>query len=177
MAGTKKRSSYDPYRNLGYSYDGSAARVLEEEVQNPRPHVKPRPRPRNYDVARPTAVTREAGEVSPFAVLGFATVILLAVMILMNYVTLTTVSSEVVALNNQMNQLKTEETTLLARYELAYDLGAIENAVTSGGTMSRPQPGQIVYVDLTEPDSVVLYEPSQESGGILAMIRSALGLS
>ena len=59
---------------------------------------------------------------------------------------------------------KSEETTLLARYEMAYDLGAIESAVTAAGTMSRPQQGQIIYVDLTEPDSVVLYQQEETMG-------------
>ena len=38
MASAAKRESYDPYRNIAYAYDGSAARVLEqEEVLRPRP--------------------------------------------------------------------------------------------------------------------------------------------
>ena len=39
----KQRRAYDPYRNIGYAYDGSAARVLDgEEVLQPRPQVRPR---------------------------------------------------------------------------------------------------------------------------------------
>lgn len=159
MAEAVKRGSYDPYRNVRYAYDGSAARVLEgDEALKTRPRVRPRQR----ELVRPKVETRPAGKVSPFAVVGFAAVALMAVMILMNFVTLSTVSSEVVALNQEMNQLKNEEATLLARYELAYDLGAIENAVTADGSMSRPQAGQTFYVDLTEPDSVVLYAAAQE---------------
>ncbi len=179
MAKNVKRSAYDPYRNLGYAYDGSAVRVLEgQEVLEPRPQVRPRPRRQEREAVRPKVEARPAGKVSLFAVAGFAVVAALAVMILMNCVTLATVSGDVVDLSNQMAQLKSEEATLLARYELAYDLGAIENDVTSDGSMSRPQPGQMIYVDLTEPDSVVIYEiPGEEGTGILAAIQSALGLS
>lgn len=177
MAETAKKGAYDPYRNLSYAYDGSAVRVVEGEAYpEPAPHV--RPRRREKEAKRPVVVTRAAGNVSLFAVFGFALVAVLAVFVLMNYITLSNISSEVVDLTGQMTQLKSEEATLLARYELAYDLGAIENAVTSDGSMSRPQPGQIIYVDLTEPDSVVLYDiPEEETPGILAAIQKALGLS
>ena len=49
---------------------------------------------------------------------------------------------------------------------LAYDLGAIETAVTADGSMGKPQAGQMVYVDLTEPDSVVLYQQSGQKSAL-----------
>lgn len=160
MAQTLRRASYDPYRNLNYQYDGSAVRVpQEEEVLRPRPQV----RPRRQELARPKVAVRQAGQVSFFAVTGFAAVAVMAVLILMSYIQLNAISDQVVSLNTEMTRLQSEEATLRARYELAYDLSAIEKAVTSDGSMSRPQVGQMVYVDLTEPDSVVLY--SEESGG------------
>ena len=161
MASAVRRGSYDPYRNLTYSaYDGSAARVLDgEEVLRPQPKV----RPRHQELARPKVQVRQAGKVSLFAVVGFAAVAVLAVFILMSHGQLATVSGEVVALNNEMERLQSEESVLRARYELAYDVGAIESAVTADGSMSRPQLGQMVYVDMTEPDSVVVYEQSPET--------------
>ena len=74
-----------------------------------------------------------------------------------------------------MSQLKREENTLMARYEMAYDLGAIESAVTAAGTMSRPQQGQIIYVDLTEPDSVVLYQQDEDSLGFWGQVEEWIG--
>lgn len=157
----KSNRSYDPYRNMSVAYDGSAARVLRgEEVLAPRPRV----RPRTQELTRPHVEARPAGKVSPFAVVGFAAVLALAVCILMSYVQLSSVATEVVELNGQLAQLKSEEATLLARYELAYDLGAIESAVTADGSMSRPQPGQMIYVDLTEPDSVTVYSQEETPG-------------
>ena len=162
MANTMKRRSYDPYRNMSYAYDGSAARVLEqEEVLRPRP--QPRVRPRHAQLERPKVEVRPAGKVSLFAVAG-------AVMILMSTVQLMSVSDEVVSIENQIRELKSEEATLLARYEMAYDLGAIESAVTADGSMSRPQAGQIIYVDLTEPDSVVLYSQTEAAEGLWGSI-------
>lgn len=172
MAQTLRRASYDPYRNLNYQYDGSAVRVpQEEEVLRPRPQV----RPRRQEVARPKVAVRQAGRVSLFAVTGFAAVAVMAVLILMSFVQLTTLSNQVVGLNSQMTRLQSEEATLRARYELAYDLGAIEKAVTSDGSMSRPQAGQMVYVDLTEPDHVVLYDRQETSGSFLESLEGIVG--
>ncbi len=172
MTETVKRASYDPYRTLNYQYDGSAVRIPEEEeVLRPAPRV----RPRNQEIARPKVAVRPAGKVSLFAVAGFGAVAVLAVLILMSYIQLSTISGEVVDLKTQMTQLQGEEATLRARYELAYDLGAIEKAVTSDGSMSRPQAGQMVYVDLTEPDSVVIYNPTEASGGFLGSLEEIVG--
>jgi len=153
---------------MSYAYDGSAVRVLEEDTL-----TQPRPleRPRHQTVARPKASVREAGAVAPFAVAGFAAVAVLAVLILMSFVQLNTLSREMVTLDNQMTELKSQEAVLTARYELAYDLSAIEAAVTADGSMGRPQAGQMVYVDLTEPDSVVVYDRSQTQGSFLDAAR------
>lgn len=174
MASAVKRETYDPYRNIGYAYDGSAARVLErEEVLQPKPRV----RPRQKVVSRPQVQVRAAGKVSLFAVAGFAAVAVLAAFIIAGYVQLSAISIQTVELNDELSQLKSEEATLRARYELAYDLGAIESAVTSDGSMSRPQAGQMVYVDLTEPDSVVHYDQAEEqsSGGVLESVEEVVG--
>lgn len=171
----RKRSSYDPYRNISYAYDGAAARVLEPEVAQPRPRTRTHTRPRQEELTRPQVATREAGKVSLFAVGGFAAVAALAVCILLSYVQISSISHEMVQLNNDLVTLRSEEATLRARYELAYDLGAIENAVTADGSMSRPQAGQIIYVDMTEPDSVVLYSSASESpAGFLDTLEEAI---
>lgn len=167
MAEAARRRKYDPYRSSGVTYDGSAVRILEgDEVRQPRPQV----RPRKKRAVRPKIKVREAGAVSPFAVCGFAAVMVIAVLILMGYVQLTTLSNEVVKLNEQIEELSSEEASLRASYELAYDLGAIEAAVTNDGSMSRPLPGQMVYVDLTAPDSVVRYEPKPEKKSFLEAV-------
>lgn len=161
MAEAAKRRSYDPYRNISYAYDGAAARVLEPEVVQPRPRTHSRPR--QEELTRPQVVTREAGKISLFAVGGFAAVAVLAVCILLSYVQLSSISQETVRLSDSLVTLRSEEATLRARYELAYDLRSIETAMTADGSMGRPQSGQIVYVDMTEPDSVTVYEHTREN--------------
>ena len=118
----KQRRAYDPYRNMSYAYDGSAARVLDGgEALRPRPQV----RPRQQELSRPT-------------------VAVMAVLVLMSYVKLSSISRQVVQLDGEMTRLQSEEAILRARYELAYDLGAIETAVTADGSMGKPQAGQMV---------------------------------
>ena len=168
----KQRRAYDPYRNIGYAYDGSAARVLEgEEALQPRPQV----RPRRQEIVRPKVAVRPAGKVSLFAVAGFAAVAVMAVLILWSYVQLSAISSEVVELSGEMSRLQSEESALRVRYELAYDLGTIETAVTADGSMSRPQPGQIVYVDMTEPDHVVVYQQEETTGSFFDSVEELIG--
>ena len=66
-------SSYRTYGSVAYApaYDGSAIRAPgRESTLQPRP--KARPRTREQALTRTKVQVREAGEVSPFAVIGFA---------------------------------------------------------------------------------------------------------
>lgn len=161
-----RRRQYDPYRNVTYAYDGSAVRVVEgREVPRPQPRPRKSARRQEQELTRPRVEVRPAGKVSPFAVAGFAAVAVLAVLILMSYVQLSAISHEMVSLSDQMTELRSEEATLRARYELAYDLGAIESAMTADGSMSRPQAGQLVYVSMAQPDKVVFYGREETNMG------------
>ena len=172
-----RRRQYDPYRGASYAYDGSAVRVVEgQEVARPQPRPRKSAQRQQERLTRPKVEVRQAGKVAPFAVAGFLAVAVLAVMILMSYVQLSTISHEMVELENQMTALQSEEATLRARYELAYDLGAIESAMTADGSMSRPQPNQITYVSLAEPDKVVLYGQEEASNsGLFSEAKTILG--
>ena len=165
---------YQTYGRVGYgAYDGSAARVLDrEEVLQPKPQVRPRKRA----ITRPKVQVREAGQISVFAVVGFLAVGVFAVLLLMSYVELTVLSEDVVTMKSQMEVLKTEEARLRAQYELAYDLNSIESTMTSSGAMVKPQNGQTVYVDLSEPDSVTLFEQEEAVSGAAGFVDSVRSL-
>ncbi len=149
------------------AYEGSAARRLEGQVRT-RPQVRPRERV----VARPRVRVREAGRVSVFAVVGFAAVALCAVLLMFGYVQLSQISDQVVELENQITTLKSEEAQLRVQYELAYDLSAIEAAVTADGSMVRPEESQIIYVDLSAPDSVELFGETETGTGFVSLLAS-----
>jgi hypothetical protein len=168
----KARGKYrapSSYGNVPYgAYDGSAVRKLEEaQVLQPRPQVRPRQRA----IVRPRVRVRQAGEVSVFAVVGFLAVGVFAVLLLFSYVQLTAISESVVDLKNQMTTLQTEEAKLRAQYELAYDLGTIEQQVTAQG-MVKPQSGQIYYVDLSEPDKVTQFQQEDAVSGVAGALDS-----
>lgn len=171
----RRNIRYSKYDTVPYeAYDGSAARQLErEEVLQPRPVVRPRERA----VVRPRVRVREAGAVSPFAVVGFLAVGVFAVLLLFSYARLMTISQQVVALNSEMTTLQSEEAKLRAQYELAFDLAEIEETLTANGTMVKPQSSQIIYLDLSEPDSVVFFDEEEESalGGLLEQLGELFG--
>ena len=172
----KRRSSrYSRYDRVPYdAYDGSAARQLQrEEVIQPRPMVRPRER----TVARPRVRVRQAGKVSPFAVVGFLAVGVFAVLLLFSYVQLTMISEQVVHLKGEMTTLQTEEAKLRAQYELAYDLGTIEEGVTATGAMVKPQNGQVVYVDLSEPDTVTFFDENAPASGLEGAMESVKSIA
>lgn len=160
------------------SYDGNAARVLDrggEEVLQPKPEVRQRQRA----VARPRIQAREAGRVSLFAVVGFLAVGAFAALVLMFSLQLAVLSDQVVTLDHELAGLQGEEAKLRAKYELAFDITAIEQAMTANGTMVKPQNSQIVYLDLSEPDSVVLFRDSEKQtegfSGAMASVAETFG--
>lgn len=168
MAKRRMRYAYGEMPGTG-SYDGSAARRLaREEVLTPRPQVRPRERA----VARPRIRVREAGQVSPFAVVGFAAVAVFATLLIMSYVQLAQLSDSVVSLQNEMVTLQSEEAKLRAQYSLAYDLSDIEQNMTASGSMIRPQDSQICYVDLSESDCVEICSGSAPVKGVQGLLES-----
>jgi hypothetical protein len=152
-AAAVKRSRYNSARATygSTAYDLDYRRGGVEAV--PRPLV----RPREKAAVRPKVRVREAGKVSVFAVAGFLAVGVFALLVILSGIQLTALSDDIAALNKEMTVLQGEEGRLRTQYELAFDLASIQSAVTSNGSMVKPQSGQILYLDLSEPDSVVLF--------------------
>lgn len=169
---TRRRvpTAYHTYGSVAYApaYDGSAVRVprREEELQQaPRP--KQREHIRREELTRAQVQVREAGQVAPFAVVGFLAVAVFAALLLLSYVQYTVLSSEMVSLRSQMTDLQTENATLSAQYEKVFDMETIQAAV--GDTMVRPSSDQVVYIDLSEPDTVTVYGEEAETGIVGAL--------
>lgn len=166
------------YGSVAYDLDyaDTAARPLRGGEQT---RTRPLVRPRERAAVRPKARVREAGAVSPFAVVGFLAVGVFAVLVLMSSIQLTTLSDDIASLKSDLSELEEQEAYLRTQYELAFDLGAIEGAVTADGSMVKPQAGQILYLDLSEPDSVVLFHeeetPVQGVSGAIQGIEEILG--
>ena len=129
-------------------------------------------RPKERTLARPRIRVREAGKVSPFAVVGFLSVGVFAALLLMCSVELTVASDEIVSLRSELSELQEQESKLLAQYELAYDLQSIEAQLTADGTMVKPNSSQMVVLDLSEPDSVVVYGQQETAAGLVEQVKS-----
>ncbi len=168
MAEAARKIRYSSYGNVAYDprYEGNAVRVPGgSEV------AQPRVLPRERAAARPRVQVREAGQVSLFAAVGAIAVAIFAAMVLFSYAQLTTLSNDVVNLRGEYAALKTEESRLLAQYELAFDLKSIESSVTEGGRMVKPQESQIFYMDLSGSDSVVVYEDESATATLTGTIK------
>lgn len=81
------------------------------------------------------------------------------------------VNDKAVELRNELSQLKTEETKLLAQYELAYDLQEIERQMLTSGEMMQVQSWQTYTLELSEPDEVEYHQASDLPGRIMAFAK------
>lgn len=148
-----------------YGYDGNAARQpqqWEEAPQRGNPSRKRRIAPRNLGLT-----VREPGKIAPFAVVGMLAVCLLGMLLLTQYANLVAINDNAVDLRKSMETLKADEAKLLAQYELAYDLQAIEQDMLSSGEMVKPQSGQSYSIELTRPDSAQYYKDTNLASGFI----------
>ena len=175
-AAQRRTSRYEVYGNVAYDpvWEGGAVAAPApeyQEVLRPRPNVRPKER----TLARPRIQVREAGKVSPFAVVGFLSIAVMAVMLLMCCVRLTILNDETAHLRGQLVELQAQEVELMSRYELAYDLPVLEAKLLAEGTMVRPSAEQMVVLDLSEPDNVVVFDQSNHADEALKEVKGLLG--
>jgi len=165
---TRRTRTYQTYGNVAYQpeFDGNVVRAPRpQELERPAPpQPRPRVQPRRQPIQRPRVEVRQASAVAPFAVVGFLTVALCAVLLVISYAQLAVVNDHSVQLRAELSELVAKETELLAQYELTYDLSAIESQLTSNGSMVKLSPSQITYLDISSPDNMVVY--SADSSGI-----------
>lgn len=167
MANYRRRNTttYSTYGSVAYApaYEGNTVRAprREEELRRaPAPRPERREQVRRHERAR--AEVRPAGAVAPFAVVGFLAVAVFAVMLITSYARLTMVNDEMMDLRSQLSELQSENVTLSAQYEKVFDLDTIQEAV--GDTMVRPTRDQVVYIDLSAPDTVTVFREESVSG-------------
>jgi len=164
-----KQTSYRTYGNVAYApaYEGNVIRSPRREAQ-PAPRPKQRSRVRKEALTRTQVQVREAGQVSLFAVIGFLAVGVLAALLMFSFSQQTVLNRELSNLRRELSTLEGDHVTLAAQYEKVFDLERIQQAV--GGEMVRPTTDQIVYIDLSEPDNVILYG-EERTGGIAGALH------
>ncbi len=161
----------DP-RELRYDTNGAAAYNLyalpvqqPEEVTLPEEQLQP--------VRRRRIRVRANTGISLLAVMGVAAVALLLTLVIFGYVRLYESSTDVAALEKEVQTLMDQNAVLNASYESRIDLNAIELAATSQLGMHLPTAGQTVYLNLSgKTDSAEIF-PVERSNP-LATAWSAL---
>ncbi len=177
-AGGEDRASargYASYGNVAYQpkYDGDAARAPER--RQPEPRQRPRILPRERVARRPVVEVRRQSPISLFALAGFMAVAASVFLMLTCAIQLAVVADQTFDLQDELSDLQNEEKKLLAQYELAYDLSAIEREMTASGAMVRASAGDTVYLDLAEADSVTYYHGAASGiSGLVDRLEDAI---
>ena len=114
---------------------------------------------------------RQRQKVSVLSVLGVGAAIGLAVLVLMGYIQLTAISSQVVDLQEELEALETENVSLTAQHEQMFDLATVKEVAEAAG-MSQPSSSQIYYIDLSRGDSAVVYQ--QEEPNLFSRLLTSL---
>ena len=174
-ASTQHRARrYTTYGNVAYQPEREpelSRQALQRPAREPERVRRPRVQPRTRPISRPQVQVRPQGAVAPFAIIGFLAVAVCALLLVMTSAQLAVVNDETVELRATLSDLQTEEKTLKAQYELAFDLTEIERQMTADGSMVKASPSQTVYLDLSEGDHVIYYDAAQK--GLSGLIRQA----
>ena len=170
MAAVSARRA-DPYmRTYGsVAYDPAYSPDFER-----REETLPRIRTRERAAVKAHARVRPAGYVAPTAVIGFALVAVMAVLLLAGYAQMTKVSDQIIHLRSEEASLREENAKLRTAYELAFDLKSVEERVAASGMMIQPQPDQIVTLNVSEPDSAKFYQDQSESGSLWGEVEDTV---
>ncbi len=158
------------YGDLAYDLDRELReRELRHAGEAPRQQAAAVERPKVRRVTKPQARPRQ--RVSAVSVIGFAAVAVLAFLVLMSYVDLTRISTEVVRLQNELEELETENVSLTAEYQRMFDLNTVKEAAEAAD-MGKPSSSQIYYVDLSDGDNAVVYQ--KEDPSVLSRLLTSL---
>lgn len=117
---------------------------------------------RSQQHARAQAAIRAAQKISPMAVVCFLCTAGLMVAMLLCYIRLNAISRSIVEMKEQIDQLRTEQVSLLTRYEQAFDLTSVKEKAEAAG-MTQPSESQIYYIDLPGEDQAVAFSDSDVS--------------
>lgn len=163
---TRYRGRQTVNGSLAYDLDYAAReRELRHAGEARREAAKPKVH------AAPHILVRARQYISPLTVLSVAAVMGLALLVLMNYVQLTLLSSETVELRQQLEELETENVSLTAQYQQMFDMASVKEAAEAAG-MSKPSSTQMGHLELSGGDTAVAYR--QKKPGLLSRILSSL---
>lgn len=168
MASSRNKKQHN-YRN--YTAYGNLAYDIDFTERDER-RAKTREMPRIRSIERNEIRPRQQEKISLLAVAGFVLTAAMFVMVLMSYIQLNAISDATVDLRGELTDLQSQNVTLTADYQKAFDLSTVEAAAEEAG-MSQASVGQIYYVDMSKDDSTVVYQP--ENRTVLSAVFSSMG--
>ena len=82
------------------------------------------------------------------------------------------ISTRIVTMKSEIEQLEIEQVSLMAQYEQAFDMATVKEAAEEAG-MTQPSDSQIYYVSLPGEDQAVAVNQQEE--GVISQILAFLG--
>ena len=105
---------------------------------------------------RTVPAKKKRGGISMSTMLFFAVSMFLVISLISEYTKLVSLSESTVSLREELSTLREENTILKTRYESEIDLREIEEYAINELGMVMPSADRVVYIDLSEPDKIVL---------------------
>jgi hypothetical protein len=124
-------------------------------------YAAPRPAERVREAPRERA--RYAAGVSPFSILGFATVAVLMVFVILAHVSVNAASKQAAEMETRLESLAQEERRLRISYENAFDTGEIEAYAVNTLGMIPASDGTVGTISITPADKAEILSSGQSS--------------
>lgn len=161
----------DVRRIRTYQTNGAAAYnmyavPLEQPEQTPLPEEQLQPKPQKRIRVRARI------SVTPFGVVGAMAVALLLTLVIFGYVRLYETTTEVSALQDEVDTLADQNTVLSTTYESRIDLNVIEETAISQLGMSQPSSSQTVYLNLSGTEDKAEIYTTQKSNPLATAWRA-----
>jgi len=166
MAETNRRLYNVTRGSLAYDLD-TVVREEAPEIRRERRH-QPAGQPRIHPHAR------EKAAASPLVLGSIALLCAMVMVLLLGYVQLTKVSAHVSSVKDELSELSEEHISLLTAYEKTFDLATVKQVAEEAG-MSKPNAGQIEYIDISGSDDAVVLRSggSKLVSGTMTTVRAS----
>ncbi len=154
-------------RNYGESVAYDLSRFdnrvrVREALANEAVVTPDMPRAHSRAKAEAKAKTRHL-PISAFTIVSYVVITVLALMLLMSYMTLNEIAVDTSRMQNELSQLQSDGAKLLVEYERAMNVGDLAAKASAAG-MYAPGADQIGYVDISRSDKATVYSTESEGG-------------
>ena len=157
---TRDSREYDLGRPEQYP-DYSIYRPAPSELQPP---AQADTQTQTFEDTEAASVPRSRQTYAPGAILAAISVAMLCILSVMARIQLTSLSSETVELSSVVSELRLEEKRLRIQHESAFNLTEIERFAIHELGMQRPFDDQVIPIDTSAPDKVVLHSEGSDAG-------------